>query len=188
MKHTFLLTIPALALMLAVAPALAQTTSNDGAAVDQGGAPPLVTNDADFVRLATSSNLLEILSSEQAAQRAQTEAVRDFAARMVTDHHTATARLAEVSGMPAPDPAADPSAMLDPRHAALLTQLDSATDFDAAYVQLQLQAHEEAVALFQDYATNGQEGAVKDFAEATLPTLQQHLEAAQALTVPNAGP
>lgn len=169
------------ALLLAAPPVLAQTdTTAEGAATDQGGQMPKVTTDEEFIRLATSSNLLEIRSSELAAQKAQSEEVRDFAAQMVTDHQAASEALAQASGQSVPDPETYPP-QLDPRHAELLTQLESANAFDAAYAKLQVQAHEEAVALFTDYATNGQEGGVKDFAEATVPKLQEHLEKAQAL-------
>lgn len=168
------------ALLLAAPPVFAQTTIADSPTTDSGGQMPKVTTDEEFIRLATSSNLLEIRSSEQAAQKAQSQEVRDFAAKMVTDHQAASEALAAASGQSVPDPATYPP-QLDPRHAELLAQLESAPAFDTAYAALQVQAHEEAVALFTDYATNGQEGAVKDFAEATLPKLQEHLEQAQAL-------
>ena len=179
-----LMTLPILALVLSGLPALAQTTANDGAAVDAGGQPPMVTTDAAFIRQAASGNLLEILSSEQAARRGQSAEIRDFAIRMVADHKAAGAALAKAAGQPALDATADPTAMLDPRHADLLATLDGAEAFDSAYVSLQRQAHEEAIALFQDYATNGEDGPVKEFAEATLPSLQPHLTAAQALPTP----
>ena len=41
---------------------------------------------------------------------------------------------------------------------------------------MQTAAHADAVALFSGYATNGAEGALKDFAAQTLPTLKTHYE------------
>jgi putative membrane protein len=173
----------ALGLALMSLPAAAQVTANDGAAHDSGGWRPVITTDAEFLRVATSANLLEIVSSQLALEQAQSEEVRRFAEQMIADHTAATQELARVSGTPAPDLTADPAALLDTHHAERLAALrgTAAESFDAAYVTLQRQAHEEAIYLFQDYATNGQEGPVKEFAEATLPKLQSHFDAAQDL-------
>jgi hypothetical protein len=45
-------------------------------------------------------------------------------------------------------------------------------EFDRAYDQMQLQAHEEAVALFSDYARNGDNTDLKTWAAQTLPHLR----------------
>lgn len=174
------LTTIAVSLALAAMPVVAQTTSADGPAADSAAGVG-VTTDAAFVKLATSSNILEIRSSELARDRAGSDAVKEFATRMIADHTAASAKLAEAAGQPAPDMSADLSGQMEPRHAEQLATLEAATGegFDQAYIDLQRQAHEEAVALFQSYATNGQEGAVKDFAEATVPTLQDHLTMVQ---------
>lgn len=165
-----LLLCTTLAAMPVAIPAAAQTTSADSPATDPGGQPPAVTTDEDFLRLATSANLLEIRSSDYILDRTQSDAVRAFAETMIADHTAAGEAMAQAAGTapPAPD------LLLEPPHADLMAQLETAGD-DAAYIDLQRKAHENAVALFTDYATNGQEGAVKDFAEATLPELQVHL-------------
>lgn len=51
--------------------------------------------------------------------------------------------------------------------------------FDQAYIEAQGRAHEEAVALFEGFSTEGKESALRDFATETLPTLQMHLEHVQ---------
>lgn len=170
----------AVSLALAVTPVLAQTTSADGPAADSAAGVG-VTSDAAFVKLATSANILEIRSSELARERAASEAVKGFAERMIADHTAASAQLAKAAGQPAPDLSTDLSGQMDAKHAEQLAALEAVTGegFDQAYIDLQRQAHEEAVALFQSYATNGQEGPVKDFAEATVPTLQEHFTMVQ---------
>ena len=50
------------------------------------------------------------------------------------------------------------------------------SEFDRAYDEMQQQAHEEAVALFSDYARNGDNPDVKAWAAKTLPHLREHLE------------
>lgn len=171
-----------LTLSLCATPVWAQTTSADGASVDSAAGLG-VTDEADFIRLATSANILEIRSSEMAQEKATMPAVKEFADRMIANHTAASAELASISGTTPPDLSSDLTAALDPAYAALLAQLGKvgAEGFDASYADVQRQGHELAIALFQSYATNGKEGAVKDFAEKTLPTLQDHFEAAQAL-------
>lgn len=167
---------------LAAAPALAQTTSADSPSTDSASGLT-VTNDADFIRLANSANILEIRTSEMAQEKATSPEVKAFADQMVTDHTAAIAELASLSGTTPPDLSADLTDTLDPGHAALLEQLSKVETegFDASYADVQRQAHEQAIALFQTYATNGQDGAVKEFAEKTLPKLQEHLDKARAL-------
>jgi putative membrane protein len=58
----------------------------------------------------------------------------------------------------------------------------SGADFDKLYVQLQTQAHYDAVGLFAGYSQNGTAGPLKDFATTTLPTLKMHYD--HVLTLP----
>jgi hypothetical protein len=46
---------------------------------------------------------------------------------------------------------------------------------------MQLQGHQKAVDLFQNYARNGDNPHLKQFAQNTLPVLQQHLQMAQSV-------
>ena len=57
----------------------------------------------------------------------------------------------------------------------------SGADFDKLYVQMQTDAHVDAVGLFSGYAAGGAAGALKDFATQTLPTLKMHYEHVLAL-------
>jgi predicted outer membrane protein len=73
---------------------------------------------------------------------------------------------------------------LDPRHAAMLNQLASippGPQFDATYGAMQVQAHQEAVAMFAAYAQGGSNPAMRTFAQQALPSLQHHLAVAQSL-------
>ena len=72
---------------------------------------------------------------------------------------------------------------LDARHASMLNQLTplSASAFDAAYGQMQVMAHQEAVAMFAAYAQGGSDPAMRAFAQSVLPSLQHHLAMAQRL-------
>jgi len=53
--------------------------------------------------------------------------------------------------------------------------------FDATYGAMQVQAHQEAVAMFAAYAQGGSNPAMQSFAQQALPSLQHHLAMAQRL-------
>lgn len=126
-----------------------------------------------FVNMATSSNMLEIQSSEMALQRASSEEVKAFANQMIQDHTKASAEMAAVlqkKGMA-------PPTELDAKHKQMLQELaDNKSNFDQAYVELQRGAHEEAVGLFTSYGANPDDQDLGAFAQKTLPTLQMHLD------------
>ena len=54
-------------------------------------------------------------------------------------------------------------------------------DFARYYDPMQVSAHKDAVSLFERYSKSGDNSKLKDWAGKTLPTLQHHLEMAQAL-------
>jgi putative membrane protein len=73
---------------------------------------------------------------------------------------------------------------LDDEHQKKLDELKakSGKDFDSAYDHMQMQAHEEAVALFERYARDGDNPDLKAWAAKTLPHLKEHLTMAKHLT------
>ena len=52
-------------------------------------------------------------------------------------------------------------------------------DFDRAYMDQQIHAHEDALQLMQGYGMNGHPGPIKDAANKTAPLVQQHLDMAK---------
>ena len=54
-------------------------------------------------------------------------------------------------------------------------------DFTKQYQSDQVSAHKDAVSLFQRYAKNGDNAALKDWAGKKLPDLEHHLQMAQDL-------
>lgn len=71
-----------------------------------------------------------------------------------------------------------------PADTAKLQKLQAAqgTAFDRLYVDMvAVQAHAEAVALFNQQTSQGSDMEVRSFAAQKLPTLQQHLQMGQTL-------
>jgi putative membrane protein len=139
-------------------------------------APLLVPLTAEgFRAMALQSDAFEISSSQLALQRSRSPAIRSFARQMVQDHTMTSQAL----GVPAGSAVA-----LDARHASMLNQLAplGGRAFDAAYGQMQVMAHQEAVGMFAAYAQGGVDPAMRAFAQQVLPSLQMHLTMAQRLT------
>jgi putative membrane protein len=138
-------------------------------------APMLVPMTAEgFRAMALQSDAFEISSSQLALQRSRNPAIRSLARQMVQDHTITSQAL----GVPAGSAVA-----LDARHASMLNQLAplSGRAFDAAYGQMQVMAHQEAVGMFAAYAQGGVDPAMRAFAQQVLPSLQMHLTMAQRL-------
>jgi putative membrane protein len=135
---------------------------------------------ADFVKNAAIAGLFEIQSSELALRKRESQD-RRFAKRMIHDHERASAQLKRI--VRADHINAQVPTQLDDQHQKMLQQLrsESGQTFEKDYDKMQLQGHQEAVSLFQNYAQNGDNPALKRWAQRTLPTLQDHLSMAQKL-------
>jgi putative membrane protein len=124
----------------------------------------------------------EILSKQLALDRQPDANTKPFAERMVKDHQQTSKELkALVDGGKVN--VSLPTG-LDAEHQKKLDELKlrSGKDFDRAYDQMQVQAHEDAVALFSEYARSGDNPDLKSWTAQTLPHLREHLEMAKKLS------
>jgi putative membrane protein len=138
-----------------------------------------------YMQMAASSDLFEIQSSQLALQMSQNAGVRAFAQMLVADHTRMSNEMrlaAATAGLPTPPPA------LLPHHAQMLDQLRAAPagGFDAAYRDVQVMAHQEALTLHQNYANGGDNPALRAVAGRAVPVVQGHLSQAQTLAAPAA--
>lgn len=132
----------------------------------------------EFVKEAASGGLFEVQSSQLALKKSNDQAVKDFAQQMINDHEKANDQLKNI----AKGENITVSDQLLPKHQQLLDRLNNASsDFDKQYDQIQKQAHEETVTLFQNASRSLSDPQLKSFASQTLPTLQQHLQHANQL-------
>jgi putative membrane protein len=136
-----------------------------------------------FLAQAGSGDQFEIQSSQLALTASSNAAVRAFANQMIADHTRLSQQMAAAAssaGITPPPPA------LLPAQQAMLDQLRAAgtgPSFDMAYQQAQVTAHQGALTLFQNYAASGDNAAIKTAASGAIPTIQMHLQQAQALNV-----
>ncbi|HEY4125955.1 MAG TPA: DUF4142 domain-containing protein [Rhizomicrobium sp.] len=146
-----------------------------------------------FRAKATSSDAFEITSSKIALTHATNADVKDFATMMIRDHTATTDKLVAIGGIkkasleskmePGKDGKYADNDLLSSSQAAELNSLNSKSnaDFDKTYMDDQVQGHKDAVALMEDYAKNGDNAKLKAFAAEVLPTIKEHLAAAQKL-------
>lgn len=128
----------------------------------------------EFVTKAAIAGTFEIESSKMALEKSADADVKIFAKQMIEDHSTASAKLKKTAATATPDVKLPTT--LDASHQSTLDKLKATADgnFDDAYIDAQEDAHDDAVSLFSDYAKNGDNAALKQFAADTLPTLKQH--------------
>ena len=162
-------------MMLAGAFALLMTS---GASYAQDASVTKVTTD-QYVATAASSDMFEIQSSKMALEMSKSAGVKEFAEHMVSDHSTTTKELMAAAKA---ENITVPTTMM-PKHAAMVEQLQAAdaASFDTLYLQMQVTAHQEAVALHTAYAKNGEDAALMAVAEKAVPIVTEHYEDVQAL-------
>ncbi len=134
----------------------------------------LSSSDRQFITEAAQGGMAEVKLGQLATKRAASNDVKKYAQDMIADHTKAGEGLKaalEKSNM-TPEPP-----KLSPKHAAMVEQLKAASgeDFQMLYIDMQTQAHMEAVTLFRTYSGSGDDQNVVAFAKETLPTLEMHL-------------
>jgi putative membrane protein len=139
-------------------------------------------NTEDFVNKVAISDMTEIQSSQLTLSRSPDADTKPFAEKMVKDHQQTSAELKSLidgGKVHATLPKA-----LDAEHQKLLDALKATQgkQFDEAYDLMQVEAHEKAVALVEEYARDGDNPDLKSWAMKTLPHLQEHLAMAKRLS------
>ncbi len=125
----------------------------------------------DFVDKAAAGGMFEVDSSRIAEGKAQDPGVKDFAHKMIEDHGAANAKLATIAG----EQKLKVPTQLDAKHKGDLDALQNGKDpFDGSYIQMQRDAHSDAVTLFESYARDGDNAELKTFAQETVPALKTH--------------
>lgn len=135
--------------------------------------------DQKFMKEAAIGDEAEIQLGQMAQQKGSSAAVKSFGQRMMKDHSDASDKLKNI----AQSQHISLPVELDPEHkeaAARLSRL-SGPQFDQAYMLLMVQEHTKDVNKFQQEAASAQDETVKQFATATLPVLQSHLNEAQQI-------
>ena len=137
------------------------------------------SQDATFLRKLAEGDMAEVDAGKLAAQKGSNQGVKSFGEEMVKDHskdHSELKSVAAASGLELPT-------TVSREDAADKAKLESATGsaFDKQYVDAQVRGHEKTVMLLQQEISQGQDPAVKGFANKTLPVVKHHLAMAKEL-------
>jgi putative membrane protein len=136
-------------------------------------------DDTVFVKTAAIDGMHEVQLGKIAEAQAKNDAVKKFAQMLVKDHTKANGDLkaaAKAANIAVPTE-------LDEKHKKHLEFFKNykGTNFDQDFVKHEVTDHTEAVALFTRASKEAKNKDIKNFATATLPALQKHLEEAKKL-------
>jgi putative membrane protein len=134
-----------------------------------------------YVGAAAAGDLFEIQSAALAQQRAQSQAVRDYAQTMIADHAETTRRLTAAAQSVAISPLAPALLPMQARMMDRLRSAGSGAAFDRVYLDQQVQAHEAALALHSRYAADGDTPQLRTVAAAAVTVVQGHLDRVRQL-------
>ena len=110
---------------------------------------------------------MEVTMGKVAEQNAQSDDVKSFGKRMVTDHGKANDELKSIASkkgfqLPNKEPAGKWTS-------------------DKAYMDMMVKDHEKDLAEFKEEASSGSDPDVKKFADDTAKIVQEHLDAAKEI-------
>lgn len=134
----------------------------------------------EFFKEAAGGGMFEVAAGKLAQEAAEDPQVKEFGQRMVTDHGKANDELAQVAKKIDMSMPSD----MDSKHQQTMDTLkdQKGAAFDGAYMREMVSDHRKDVATFQSYAQNGDNPDLKQFAQTTLPMLQEHLQMALEIT------
>ncbi|MDP9083728.1 MAG: DUF4142 domain-containing protein [Pseudomonadota bacterium] len=130
--------------------------------------------DSHFFRDAVAGNLSEVNGGELALSKSSNGGVKKFAAMVVKDH---TAALSTLHSLATGKDIELPTTATA-EQTAKLAALRALTPemFDRFYIEWQIGAHKDAIELFKQETTSGDDVEARQFAVGALPTLQAHLD------------
>jgi putative membrane protein len=130
-----------------------------------GAGSSLSEKDKTFMKKAAKGGMMEVAMGQVAEQKAQSDDVKSFGKRMVTDHGKANDELKSIAskkGFQLPSK----------EHSVKWTS-------DKAYIDMMVQDHEKDLAEFKEEASSGTDSDVKKFADDTAKMVQEHLDLAK---------
>ena len=125
----------------------------------------LSAKDKTFMKNAAKGGMMEVAMGKLAEQNGQSDDVKSFGKRMVTDHSKANDELKSIA---------------EKKGVKLASKEPSEKwTSDKAYIDMMVKDHEKDLAEFQDEAKNGSDPDVKKFADDTAKMVQEHLDLAK---------
>jgi putative membrane protein len=132
-----------------------------------GSGSSLSEKDKTFMKKAAKGGMMEVTMGKVAEHNAQSDDVKSFGKRMVTDHGKANDELKSIASKKGFE-------LPNKEHAGKWTS-------DKAYMDMMVKDHEKDLAEFKAQASSGSDPDVKKFADDTAKIVQEHLDAAKEI-------
>jgi putative membrane protein len=177
-----------LALLSPMAGEAASTQTNGAAEVASNAASALSPVDANFVAQANLGAPFQIASGRIAEKKAATAEIRDYAHLMVVSHIPVVDGLNSI--LQRKRIVAPPETLLQGAYDSMIASLksDAGAAFDRDYVEGQVDYQKGNAALFRYEIQNGADPGLKEFAQRTLPKIEDHLQRALNLAKSSVAP
>ena len=154
--------------------ALAQTPRPDQQPSKDAMAKPM-SADTEFAQKTAMGGKHEVEGAKFAAGKTSHAGVKAFANKLVKDHTAANNELMSIMKKKQIPMAADDKTAPEP------WRDQTGAAFDRAYIEHAITEHEKGIARFEAEAKDGGDAELKAWAGKKLPTLREHLKAAQDL-------
>jgi putative membrane protein len=139
--------------------------------------------DADIANVIHEVNAGEIAAGKIAQTKATNSDVKAYAREMVQAHTAMDKKGAKISGEQGATNAAIRDSIVNANQ-AMASQLQSASsgaDFDRAYIDGQVQGHQNALSFLQSAQNQTQNADLKKMIDTAIPDVQKHLDRARSL-------
>lgn len=135
--------------------------------------------DKKFFKDAASGGMMEVQLGQLAKDKALSQEVKDFGARMVTDHGKANDELKQL----AQQKKWTLPTKLERKHKSMVDKVQKASgaEFDKIYMKSMVKDHSKDVEEFRKATQKVKDPELKAWAEKTLPVLEQHQQMAKDL-------
>lgn len=136
--------------------------------------------DTSFLKKAAQSDIYEMRGSNMAIKKSKNAEVQKFAKEMIEGHSKTTQEIKTLAQKKKVELPTEPNFMQ--KGSLMLLDTYDAKNFDEEYAEnVGVDAHEQAVALFEKAAEDSKDPDIKQFAAKTLPDLKHHHEMAKKL-------
>ena len=143
----------------------------------KGAGAPMT--DQQFLDFAAQTDMVEANLGQLAGTAASAQPIKDYAQMLVTDHTADYKQLADIAKQANLNL---PSA-IDEEHNKMIGPFQKLKDaaFDKKYAAEMVAGHTKAIAMYKKEAEDGQNSALKSYAQQALTVLQKHLDGAKDL-------
>jgi putative membrane protein len=154
------------------------TTKNNKMS-NNGGTIAVDNSTADFMVKVADVGMTQVKLGKIAEEKSTNSRIKDYGQMMTRDHTKAgdeLKSLARRKNVTLPDSIGN-----DHRNKVDNLEKKTGKDFDRAYIDMMVDGHQSTVNDFQKASRDTKDPGVKNWIDATLPTLQMHLDSAKAI-------